>query len=436
VSDLRRFLPFDRLRYLIIILVVLQHAADSYGEVIPWWFVRDPDPATTRFFDLFRLLPDIIMMPALFFLAGFFVLPSLRKKGLVPFLGNKAVRLLGPWLACVTLIVPVIHYIFHLARADTVYQKGFFSYWALFLGDAGRFHAGFIHSMDQFNLNYAWFISLLFFFFLFFGLGYALKMKLSAATKNDPGGNGFEPFERGAVSAYGMGDKPKPGDSSGDWLRGPGYSWIILLAVGSLCSLSYYAINSQMSFERWIILYNVIQFQSPRLLVYICYFGLGVYAFTRQWFIEKPPPGRLLFWGSMSLALIAVYFPLHQQIFSGTSRPDITLLYSFVRYSLCLSLLFVLLLLACRYPAKPAKIQGVLAGHSYYLYLNHLFLVVVAQLFFRQFAALDSLSKFGGVAGFSVLGGYLCSYFLLKPFPRLSLLVILLSLLALGVATG
>ncbi|MFO7604827.1 MAG: hypothetical protein R6W72_00800 [Desulfurivibrionaceae bacterium] len=138
----------------------------------------------------------------------------------------------------------------------------------------------------------------------------------------------------------------------------------------------------------------------------------------------------------MSLVLISVYFPLHQQIFSGSSRPDITLLYSFVRYSLCLSLLFVLLLMVCRYPAKPSKIHGFLADHSYYLYLNHLLLVVAAQLFFRQFAALDSLIKFGGVAGFSILGSYLLSFYMLKPFPRISLLVIFLSLLALGVATG
>ncbi|MFO7604828.1 MAG: acyltransferase family protein [Desulfurivibrionaceae bacterium] len=198
MPDLLRFPPFDRLRYLIIILVVLQHGADSYGEVVSWWYVRDPDPASTQFFDLFRLLPDIIMMPALFFLAGFFALPSLRKKGLGRFLGSKAVRLLGPWLVCVTLVVPVIHYIYHLARADPVYQKGFFYYWALFLGDARRFHLGFIHSMDQFNLNYAWFISLLFFFFLFFGLGHAIKGKLSAGRKTDPKGPGLRAFrERG-----------------------------------------------------------------------------------------------------------------------------------------------------------------------------------------------------------------------------------------------
>jgi hypothetical protein len=162
---------------------------------------------------------------------------------------------------------------------------------------------------------------------------------------------------------------------------------------------------------------------------------MGVYAFTRQWFIKKSPPGKLLFWGSMSLVLIPIYFPLHQQIFSS-SRPVITLFYSFVRYSLCLSLLFVLLLLGCRYLAKPSKFHDFLADHSYYVYLNHLLLVVVAQLFFRQFADLDSIIKFGGVFSFSIIGGYLLSCFVLKPFPRISLLVMLLSLIALGVATG
>jgi hypothetical protein len=267
--------------------------------------------------------------------------------------------------------------------------------------------------MDQFNLNFAWFISLLFFFFLFFGLGHALKGKLSAGRTIDPRRQGSGSFESGG-----------------------GYSWIILVAVGSLCALSYYVINSFMPFERWLIIGNVIQFQSPRLLVYISYFGLGVYAFTRQWFIKKSPPGKLLFWGSISAVLIFVFFAGQPELLKGSGPPTVTLFYSFVRYSLCLSLLFFLALLACRYLAKPSKFHDFLADHSYYVYLNHLLLVVVAQLFFRQFADLDSIIKFGGVFSFSLIGGYLLSCFVLKPFPRISLLVMLLSLFALGVATG
>jgi hypothetical protein len=191
-----------------------------------------------------------------------------------------------------------------------------------------------------------------------------------------------------------------------------------------------------MPYERWTIIYNVIQFQTPRLIVYISFFGLGVYGFTQQWFIKKPPPGKLLFWGGISLVLIPIFLSLQQQFFNGSSQPVVTVFYSFVRYSLCLSLLFVLLLLVCRYLAKPSKTHGFLADHSYYVYLNHLLLVVVAQLFYKQFATLDSIIKFCGVFSFSIIGGYLFSCFLLKPFPRISLLIILLSCLALGVATG
>jgi hypothetical protein len=181
-----RFRPFDRLRYLMITLVVMQHAAASYGKLVPWWMVRDPYPSFNPFFDWLRLLPDVITMPVLFFLAGFFALPSLRQKGVGRFLRGKCTLLLGPWLVCVTLVVPIIHYIYHVSRADSYLQKGYFSYWAFFLQDTTRFHVGFTESFEHFNQNFTWFLSLLFFFFLFFAVSHAFKRKLTTEKTFDP----------------------------------------------------------------------------------------------------------------------------------------------------------------------------------------------------------------------------------------------------------
>jgi hypothetical protein len=285
--------------------------------------------------------------------------------------------------------------------------------------------------MDQFNQNFTWFISLLFFFFLFFAVGHTIKKKFTAGKII----GSDRPFslEGGAQTNRAedvMGHGPR------SYELGDLFSWLIIFGVGLLCSLSYYIINSYMPYERWVIIFNVIQFQSPRLIIYISYFGLGIYAYTRQWFIKKDPPGKLILWGSLSVIFILIYFSIQPELLKGSNPPPVTLFYSFIRYFLCLSLLFFLSLLACRYVANPSKNHDLLADHSFYVYLNHMLLVVGAQLFFRQFAAIDSIIKFCGVFSFSIIGGYLISYFILKPFPRFSLLIILLFCLFLGVITG
>ncbi|MBU0484642.1 MAG: acyltransferase family protein [Proteobacteria bacterium] len=418
-----RFLPFDRLRYLIIILVVLQHAANSYGNLVPWWYVRDPYPSLNPFFDLFRQLPDIIMMPVLFFLAGFFALPSLREKGLGAFLWDKCTRLLWPGFICVTLIAPIINYIYHVSRSDIYSQNGYFFYWFSFIRDSGRFHIGFIESMDQFSHNFLWFVSLLFFFFLFFAVGHTIKGKLASRKLST-----FN--QRLQMNNEAINHDPK------SFGLQRCYSWIIILSVGFISSLSYYIINSFMPYERWIIICNVIQFQSPRLIVYISYFSLGIYAYTQQWFLKKSPPGKLLFWGSLTVVLISIYFSLQQQFINGINQPGVSLLYSFTRYFLCLSFLFFLLLLTYRYFAQPSKKHNFLAEHSYYVYLTHLLLVVSSQLFFSQFHGLLTIIKFCCVFSFSIICSYLISCFLLKPFPRVSLIIIFVSCLVLGAATS
>ena len=420
----QRFLPFDRLRYLMIILVVLQHSANSYGKLVPWWYVWDPNPSLNPFFDWFRQFPDIIIMPVLFFLAGFFALPSLRKQGLRHFLKIKCAKLLVPWLVCVTLIVPLIHYIYHVSRADTLAKKGFNYYWFLFLSDIKQFPVGFIDSMDQFNQNFTWFISLLFIFFLVFALSHSIKNKL--ASKN---GDLYKHLPPESKSQTTLAERNR-GHSS--YKTRDRFSWLIIIGVGIICSLSYFVINSYMPFERWAIIFNIIQFQSPRLIIYISYFCLGVYAYTQQWFLKNNPPGKLMLWGSISVVLLCIYMSLQPE----ANRPSITLFFSFIRYFLCLSILFSMTILASRYLAKPSKTHEFLARNSFYVYLVHMLLVVLAQLFFKQFTSLNTLIKFCGVAIISVTGSYLLSCFLLKPFPRISLFVILMSLLVFGIVTG
>jgi peptidoglycan/LPS O-acetylase OafA/YrhL len=81
-------LPFlDNLRAFAIVMVVILHASITYMVAAPeWWYVLDPD--RSAFFTALVLLVDVPTMPALFFVAGYFAIPSLRRRGTRGFVGR------------------------------------------------------------------------------------------------------------------------------------------------------------------------------------------------------------------------------------------------------------------------------------------------------------------------------------------------------------
>ena len=70
----------DNLRAFVILLVVVLHGAMTYmAYAPPWWYVLDPD--NSLFFTILVLLIDVPIMLIMFFVAGYFALPSLIKRG-------------------------------------------------------------------------------------------------------------------------------------------------------------------------------------------------------------------------------------------------------------------------------------------------------------------------------------------------------------------
>ena len=112
-SQTDRLFFFDHLRYLMIFFVILIHSAAAYSNIVPWWYVRDLEVKSGLFFDVILIVIDVFAMPILFFIAGYFMLSSLQKRGAVLFIKNKFKRLGIPWLLGVTLAGPVFVYISH-----------------------------------------------------------------------------------------------------------------------------------------------------------------------------------------------------------------------------------------------------------------------------------------------------------------------------------
>ena len=107
-----RLLFVDNLRWVIIMLVVSMHAADTYSPLGNWYFVDRTrlSAAELLAFAAWQMYLQSFFMGLLFFIAGYFVPSSLRRKGSVRFLCDRGFRLGLPVLFYMLLLGPVTEY--------------------------------------------------------------------------------------------------------------------------------------------------------------------------------------------------------------------------------------------------------------------------------------------------------------------------------------
>jgi peptidoglycan/LPS O-acetylase OafA/YrhL len=168
-----RVVYLDNLRYLMVVLVVIYHAVAAYALVAPHWVIHDTHTLAA---DIIRELFDVFMMPVLFFVAGYFALVSLEKKGTWEFLRDKVKRLLVPWALAVFIVAP-------LALYDQPIKpvQPFRNYWWWYLGQyAVRLRPSEAPVGATTQMIYR-FISLLFAFFLVLALVNPLLRKWRGA---------------------------------------------------------------------------------------------------------------------------------------------------------------------------------------------------------------------------------------------------------------
>jgi glucan biosynthesis protein C len=113
----QRIFYLDYLRAFMVLLVVLEHCGLPYSPHFQQTAYLGDGPGHA-FFDWLHFHNDAVMMPFLFLLAGYFVLPSLTRRGFVSFFQEKIVRLVIPFIVGVLVLVPPQTYMKHLARTD------------------------------------------------------------------------------------------------------------------------------------------------------------------------------------------------------------------------------------------------------------------------------------------------------------------------------
>ncbi|TIH16594.1 hypothetical protein D0S45_09290 [Marinifilum sp. JC120] len=267
----QRMFFLDNLRAVTIFMVVVLHVSLCYMKFAPqWWFVVDPQQS--MFFTYAVMLIDVPIMAIMFFLAGYFGLPSLQKHGLSGFWAGKFRRIVIPWVLGVLLLSPPAMYMILLSRGKA---PGFMEFWS------GPFWTA-MYSQSVF-----WFLGLLVLFYLTLSGCYNLFSSLQSPPR---------------VS------------------RNP--SSLLLVLFIAVTSGIFLGMNQLFPVDTWITDYYVIVFQPLRLFVYLFYFWLGILAWKRNWFTRQGYNPKLLPWLVASAVSAVVYLTFKGMMATrGTELP-------------------------------------------------------------------------------------------------------------------
>jgi glucans biosynthesis protein C len=132
-ADNRRLLFIDNLRWTMIVLVLSMHACDTYSPFGNWYYKEHHVVGfgSALFFATYQSFLQAFFMALLFFVAGYFAVPSYDRKGFSRFLRDRILRLGVPTLLYMFVIGPLTQYF--LSR--TWGSGGFAHQWVTHLRD-------------------------------------------------------------------------------------------------------------------------------------------------------------------------------------------------------------------------------------------------------------------------------------------------------------
>jgi hypothetical protein len=333
------------------------------------------------------------MMPLFFFVAGYFALPSLAKEGSWKFIKGKCRRIGVPWLLAILIIIPLSMYMKQRTAYRSHSPQPFWQYWITYLQSFGTFHIGPL-TLDRMNQMHFWFLSLLLTFFMVLALFHTVRNKRSGPSEVSP------------IS------KPASNKSV----------LTVLFAVTILASIGCFIVILMTPYMSWVTIDLLFQFQPINLVLYIAYFALGGFAYSKQWFAGNKFPDRLFIWVPIGVLLSAGFFIIGQDIFarhwtSYRLSPLHLLGFSFIRSFLCLAFLVVIIAYARKYWNRPSTLNQNLAVNSYNIYLVHIFFVVIFQEILMVWRGGPAMVKSGIVSLLALPISYGISR-LIDRFPR------------------
>lgn len=403
-----RIIFLDNVRTMVVIFVVILHAACAYAEIIPWWPVQEfpkelPYSMIIIFFDLF-------CMPTLFFVAGYFAPASFRTHGAGGFIKAKLRRLGVPFVLLSVFYVPIMAYVGYRGRAEQ--PLGFFDFWLFQLSTAWKPEFVLLDSVEKaaphandFSQWHLWFITLLLVFFLVFAIAARIWPALSNPAKS-------------------------PAITSREILAS-------LLAAGFVSTLLASITNMTVPDWSWANIGGYFLAQPTRLGTYCTLFWLGVLAAHRGWFTRPSLLGPLWPWLAVALILDMVFFAMSVKFMEtmGPAPASLALANGALRSFICLAWLGVLIKTAQHWLNKPHAPRASLSRSSYDIYLVHLPIVVGLQLLATT-VPLDYFVKFVLTVVCAVALCFYLSRKLMRARPKTAMAVLLAVFLTACIVPG
>ncbi|WP_371363693.1 Glucans biosynthesis protein C [Sporomusa rhizae] len=355
----------DNLKAFIILLMVVFHVAMGYTTWdLKWWTVNDIQ--THGFFDLFILETDVYIMPIMFLVAGYFAPMVLVKKGATGFWQDKLKRIIVPWVGGVLFIAPLVAYSTFYSRMDTppnylsFYRDGFW---------------GPYYQQAQY-----WFLGLLALFFLVLTIAYQINpayFKKSLQMSTPP-------------------------------------LWFFP-AFTLLTAASFFIINLFFWNDAWVNVKYLFMIQPVRLVLHLCYFGLGVYAWKHSWFTAGGYTPRLLTWGLAALIMLFVFLAYRVTF---TLIPNVPVLakvgHAFTHAAFSLTATFALIALFQRFFDSNAYLWRRLAANSYTIFFIHQCVIIPIGCTVQKMA-INIWVKYIGVSLVTVILCFLLAEYVITP---------------------
>jgi fucose 4-O-acetylase-like acetyltransferase len=341
-------------------------------------------------------------MPLFFFLAGYFTLGSLGKKGNWKFFKGKFWELGYVWLVVIVLVLPFTWWGFDYKAGSSV---TYLSYWLNWLGGIGQTRLGVFENSAQNIHAHFWFISLLFYFFVIFILVHKATHKSVKASQNSATAS--------SISAN--------------------KTQIVLVIFGLIITVGYFLSLLAVPDTSWLTVKFFLQFQPSKLLIFAGCFCLGLYGYSRNWFLDGKPLGRLSMWGPAAIILAVAFMFVGQNVFQNPMTtqslgPAYLLLYAAIRCFLIVAVLVTFCSLGMLYFNRPSRFVGSMSDNSYYIYLVHIFFISMFQDILEIWPGGPVEIKMLIVFAVSLAISYVISRWIIKKIPRWWGLLIMVAL--------
>jgi peptidoglycan/LPS O-acetylase OafA/YrhL len=314
----RRLYYLDNLRAVAVLLVVLLHTSLSYMVAAPqWWYVVDPDVNVV--FTVIVLLVDVPIMSAMFLVAGYFAVPSLRRRGVGGFVKEKLIRLAAPWVFGVVVLAPTSTYLTYVSRGIPM---PYLQFWATeFWG-------------PMYEQSVYWYLGVLLALFLL--LGVALNVRPAWG-------------ERPVVAAA------KP--------------WQAVLAVSLVGVVGAAALSPFVGLDDWHSVGWLFVVQPARVALYPAFFVLGVHAERQGWLTTAGWRPSAKAWIPLAAVSGVVYLAFRVVGYSAAVPTRIVGAVLFVAF--CVSGVLAALAGFSRWGDRSTRTWRTLADNSFGIYYVH-----------------------------------------------------------------